>query len=495
MAGGNSCAPFGGHIGNEARRSWAEASPFLVLILAIAVSSTTGVGVGDSWFDEQRMIGIASLGVAAFLAALTRASWPSRSPVTVALLFLLAIGLLSSLMAQRPYLALLEWSVLALIASLVVGARMSNLRTICVIGALFGAIVATAYVTGVVANYISQLILGFPIGWQTLLVGFSNPRFPAHLEALSIPFLFLAWRLAPGRFWRVSTFVVAIAWWACLIGSGSRTAWLSLGLALGLVAWLERDKGFLLTRFHSICALLGGIAFAIFFLLLPALLDLTSTPEADRLSDLASVGRRAILWRHGFDAAIANPFLGVGPMHYAYSYNGEGAHPHNFWLQLAAEWGLPVAGVALTMVVLLWRRLTQLAASIRSTSEERETGLVLLAALTAWIVGTQADGFMVVPTSQLASAVILPLCAAFAAMTNRHRIEVTQPASTVQKMCWAVMMLIAFLMLASLAFSSFGKSGERERRWREGRENVYFHPRFWQQGWIGPDHDVTARQR
>ena len=33
-------------------------------------------------------------------------------------------------MAQRPYLALLEWSVIALIGSLVVGARMSNLRTI-----------------------------------------------------------------------------------------------------------------------------------------------------------------------------------------------------------------------------------------------------------------------------------------------------------------------------------------------------------------------------
>ena len=474
-------------------RPWIEASPFLVLIIAIAVSSTTGLGIGDSWFDEQRIIGAAALVVAAFLAAFPRARWPSHARVSILLLLVLTIGLLSSFHAQRPYLALLEWSVLALIASLVVGARTSKLRTISIIGASFGMIVATTYATGVIANYISQWTFGFPIGSQTLLVGFSNPRFPAHLEALTIPFLFLAWRLAPGPFSRISTLCIAIVWWACLIGSGSRTAWVSLGLAFGLIAWLERDKGFRLTRFHAICALLGGIVFATFFLLLPSLLDLPSAREADRLSDLASVGTRAILWRHGLDAAIANPFLGVGPMHYAYLYNGEGAHPHNFWLQLAAEWGLPAAVVAVTAIILLWRRLTQLAASNRSTFEERETGLVLLAGLTTWIVGTQADGFMVVPTSQLASAVILPLCAAFATMADRHPVQVTEHASMVQKICWPAVMLVASLMLASLAFSSFGKSGERERRWREGRENVYFHPRFWQQGWIGPEQDVSAK--
>ena len=38
------------------------------------------------------------------------------------------------------------------------------------------------------------------------------------------------------------------------------------------------------------------------------------------------------------EAMIANPLLGLGPAHFAYAYNGEGAHPHNFWLQLAAEW-------------------------------------------------------------------------------------------------------------------------------------------------------------
>ena len=475
-------------------RSWTEAAPFLVLTTAIAVSSTTGVGIGDSWFDEQRIIGAAALGLAAFLVVFPLTSGLDR-PSAFWMLFVLMIGLLSSLFAKRPYLALLEWSVLALIARLVVGTRVLHLRTLSMIGALFGTIVAAAYVTGVVANYISELIFGFAVGWQTLLVGFSNPRFPAHLEALTIPFMFLAWRLGPSRFWRACAVLIAVAWWTCLIGSGSRTAWLALGVALGVVAWLERGRGFPLTRFQGICALLGGISFVVFFLLLPALLGLTSTPEVDRLSDIASMGRRAILWRHGLDEAMANPFLGVGPMHYAYSYNGEGAHPHNFWLQIAAEWGLPAAGVLLAAAILLWQRLTQVAASFRSSSEEGQTGLVLLAAFTVWIVGTQADGFMVVPTSQLASVVVLSLCATFVAMADRQCREVTQTASILHKTLWAMVMLIALSMLASLAFSPFGKSGERERSWREGRENIYFHPRFWQQGWIGPDQDVTATQK
>ncbi len=411
------------------------------------------------------------------------------------LLSLLAVGLVSSLTAQRPYVALLEWSMMVIISLLVLGARRLSLHNIRLAGALFGAIVPAAYVSGVVANYVSEVLLGFEVGSLTLLVGFSNPRFPAQLEALSIPFLFLAWRLAPEGFWRASIFVIAIAWWACLIGSGSRTSWISVGIALALVAWLERDRGFAFTRFQCICAALGGVAFLIFFFLLPALLGLTSAIEADRFSNIASVGTRAILWKHGFDAAIAHPLLGIGPMHYAYFFNGEGAHPHNFWLQLAAEWGLPVAGVALSAVVLLWRRLALVVRPGRASTEEQETGLVLLAALTVWIVGTQADGFMVVPTSQLASTVILALCVALAMRTNSIHLRIADPPDIGLRVFWAAMTLIATLTLTSLMFSSFGDSSGRERVWRKEQQNVYFHPRFWQHGWIGPDHDATARPR
>jgi O-antigen ligase len=61
--------------------------------------------------------------------------------------------------------------------------------------------------------------------------------------------------------------------------------------------------------------------------------------ESGRFSNFASVGSRWTLWRISMEAALAHPLLGIGPMHFAYVDNGEGAHPHNFWLQLAAEWG------------------------------------------------------------------------------------------------------------------------------------------------------------
>ncbi len=55
----------------------------------------------------------------------------------------------------------------------------------------------TAYVIGVAANYVSEMLLGFEVGSVTFLVGSQIRRFPAQLEVLSIPFLFLAWRMAP----------------------------------------------------------------------------------------------------------------------------------------------------------------------------------------------------------------------------------------------------------------------------------------------------------
>jgi hypothetical protein len=177
--------------------------------------------VGASWFDEQRITLLIALAVTALLA------WALRStPIdkaTALLAVALALGLFSSTLAPRPYVAVVDWSVYFLMALLILSARTTQSSTVETTAALTGAVVPAAYVTGVVANYVSELLLDFPVSPETLLVGFSNPRFPAQLQVLTIPLLPLALQRAPTAFWRICLVVVATLWWMCFIGSGSRT--------------------------------------------------------------------------------------------------------------------------------------------------------------------------------------------------------------------------------------------------------------------------------
>jgi O-antigen ligase len=318
--------------------AWRTCALVVVLVAAVAAASTTGVGVGASWFDEQRIILLVALAVAALIARVPRPAHPSRAAGFLAAA--LVVGLLSSTYALRPYLAAVEWSVYCLMALLVLSARAAQPSTVETTAALAGAIIPTAYVTGVVANYVSALLLDFPVGAETLLVGFANPRFPAQLQVLTIPLLPLAMQRAPSAFWRVCIGVVAALWWMCFIGSGSRTGWIAITFAAMAVSFFGAE-GRRWLKWQLVFAVTGAMLWGLLFHGVPALLTVTAAPETGRFSDFSSVGARWKLWRISVESALAHPLLGLGPMHFAYVDNGDGAHPHNFWLQLAAEWGIP----------------------------------------------------------------------------------------------------------------------------------------------------------
>jgi O-antigen ligase len=230
------------------------------------------------------------------------------------------------------------------------------------------------------------------------------------------------------------------------------------------------------------------------FVALPAWLGVPAQLEAGRLGYVYSIAARVELAKVALSMITDHPWLGVGPMHFAYIDNGYGAHPHNFWLQLGAEWGLPVLGLVAAACIVLYRRV---AGAAWRTRHDADAGLLpacLLAALTVWIVGTQFDGYMVVPTSQVASAVVLMLCVALARREAPSEAP-QQPRPMARALAFVplVICLGATTVLATLPFTSFGQPTEREARWRAENPTAAFWPRVWQQGWIGPDADPTAR--
>jgi O-antigen ligase len=467
--------------------NWTGTLVVVVLATVVAISSTTGLGVGSSWFDEQRSLLLLILATLAFCTLLRTQS----ESVSLALCATLILGLVSSLFAIRTYLALIDWAVYSLMSLLIATAYpRSSAHDLRLAASLAVLIVATAYSTGVVSNYVSSLLLGFPVGGETLLVGFSNPRFPAQLQALTIPFLPLAMRVAPRGFWRSALCVVASLWWMCLIGSGSRTAWISLAAAgLLMLIFGRAGRHWLFTQ--CLFFLAGLALWLAFFYGVPSLIGIASQLESGRLTSFGSAVPRWALWLLSLESVRAHPLLGVGPMHFAYTYNPIAAHPHNFWLQLAGEWGLPAAILAACTVLAFCVRLARAARSC-ADADQQEVGTTLVAATAAWGVGTLADGNMVIPTSQAMSVVVLMLATTWL----RGRSPAVGAPDTVARMTGRVFQLlatVAIVAIASLPFTRFGDPTGREAAWRAENLGTLLLPRFWQQGWIGPDHDITAR--
>jgi O-antigen ligase len=261
-----------------------------------------------------------------------------------------------------------------------------------------------------------------------------------------------------------------------------------------LVMLIARPKAAWL-RQQSVWAASGAVAFVLLFLLVPRAMGGEGVVDLARVVYAESVSERLKLWSIAQQLALANPLFGVGPMHFAYTYNGSGAHPHNFWLQLAAEWGVPAAvtlgGLALILFARCFRAVAHASDADPAVSVLLQCGL---AGLVVWGVGVQTDGFMVVPTTQLLSAAILAMAVA---MLPRRPATPPSDAATlafeaVEARLRAGLAALCVVVLAALPFLAFGAPTEREARWRNAHSLDVFWPRFWQMGWIGPDRDSTA---
>lgn len=460
---------------------------------ALALCTTVALGFTDSWFDDQRIVALSLLGAGVVAALLGPRRMSATWPEALVLVFVV-LGAIAALRAPRPAVALCEWAVHAAIAAIVLnGATRPDPATRAThrAAALFAVLVAGVYCVGVLARYASAGLVGAPLGADTMLVGFSNPRFAAQLEALTIPFLPLVWRLATTRAQRVLVAAVATLWWMCLIGSGSRTAWAALAVAGGVLA-VSGPAGRRWLAWQATAAVAGLAAYLVLFIAVPAALGWPTELEGARAAQTSSIAARLALWRLALDAAVASPWLGIGPMHFAYVNTGDAAHPHNLALQWAAEWGVPaalcVAAAVIALLVALWRHVARHGRA--DDLADASLAACVLAAFVVLLVGSQADGYLVVPTSQIAATVVLLLAVGQVVPLD------TLPASAATRaasLAWRLTACAALAVLIALPFTAFGHPTAREAAWRAEHPGGFLWPRFWQQGWIGPDEDPAAR--
>ena len=402
--------------------------PSILVVFAAAISPLWPFSIveGGGFHDNQRIIEISCLVLTALFGAtlLIRSGREDLRQIfdrriIFFLFWFFLLGLASSVFAYSPRHALFEWAgflllltMSALIASEIRAKGQAWLDKIL----LFCGLGAAVYIVIEAVVYIVAINAGGQPSNSFLIYGFDNYRFLNHVQTVTLPLLgLLICRSGNGK-QKIFAWGVASSWWALLFVPAGRGT--LLGLAAGVcAAWfcLRSDaKPWCRVMLWSGLAGLG--IYVLFYVLIPLSLGLHP------FGFLSSVIERTIenpdssrwsLWVRAWQITLAHPWLGAGPLHFAHFGRDVqlGAHPHNWMLQIACEWGIPALLALAAAIVLGFKKL--LAARQYLLPTDVRNHLTLAAWLTtgvAILVDGLVSGLIVMPTSQLWIAVYIGCC-------------------------------------------------------------------------------------
>lgn len=335
----------------------------------------------------------------------------------------------------------------------------------------------------------ASAIQGEPIVFDALAVGYDNYRFLNHVQTIAIPLLGLIIGIptvsAPAR--GLAWFALAVHW-AYVLSSGARGT--ALAIVAGMVAvvavlgW-RSAKPFIRTMTVGLMA--GTVVYVTVFHLLPLLGWLHLGSPAERAAgSLTSDSARLQLWKVAIDQIRSAPWLGVGPMHYAHYPNPKAAHPHNVYLQVAAEWGIPMT---LALLVLVAKGFSHLRCAVHNTSDptSRAQGVALFATCVAILADGFVSGNFVMPVSQMWIALALAWAVAWA---RQHRPAMPAWPSPVRQWAapaWtlaAIALALQLWLVADVWHEATDLDAYFQRIHRDVVLNARTNPRFWSDGWF-----------
>lgn len=370
--------------------------------------------------DQQRVFEIGALLAAGSAILVLRPTalaslWTSQASRSLAAFF--ALGLLGSIMAFAPGLALCEVSMLFLLYvwSLVLageiaehgpGALLLVLQTLGAVSGLYASLFAIAY--------FGSFSLGMPLDSGDLTPGFSNIRFFNHVQTSTLPLLILLCSLT-SRTSKLRWLWLAVTThgWMVLFATNGRGTLLGVVAGCLVTAVLAQRRAVPYLRQVAVTAGLGLLAYFLFLTVVPPLLGaegMSSFSYAVQRTAADPTSARWPLWHLAAALIVGHPWFGVGPMHFAH-YTGHlhiAAHPHDWLLQIAAEWGLPALLCLLIAVAFGLRALWRAGAHIDGHDKGNQSIFsALLVGAVAILVDGLVSGILVMPQSQLAIALYL----------------------------------------------------------------------------------------
>jgi len=449
-----------------------------------------------TWHDGQRLAELVLVGVIVLAIATSRTGhgvatvWANLSRwIRMALFAAFVLGLVSALQSQLPRWAMLEWGLLLLLLIVALGVAAGRRaggahidRWIIVI--LYAT--AVAYVAKMAVVYVAMLTVGatYGIGFNVreLYTGFSNIRFFGQVQTMVLPFLMLP-VLWWARSWpqRIGFGVVPVLWWMLAVASGSRGTWVALAIGVFVVLLFGGQTGRRWIKWQITGLVCGLLCYAVFVLLVPLFLEKPAT-FLHRAGDIISLSLRDVIWTVAINFARENPFLGVGPMHFAYYANAVAAHPHNAVLQFMAEWGIPVA---LLFTAVFAAGGLAFAGRVRRvvTGPDTQMGMIavaLLASLTGAAAQAMVDGVLVMPVSQILLALIIGWALGLCLADNPLSVQ----CGTLERTAGAVLIVLAVASVGYGVYPEIAHLEQREEAYLATHSGAPLFPRFWAQGWI-----------
>ena len=442
------------------------------VLLAIAVNFLWAEG-----HDQQRCIELVVLatGLVVVLASGTLARAVDALPAVVrqlALAFLL-LGLCATLGVFSPSRAIAEWSMFALLglAGAVIAAEFSaagEAGRYRFLQAL--AWVAALYTMRLLLVYGAAIASGVRLSYHLLAVGFSNARFLNNTQTALIPLLVLVGVLSTNRRpMRALAYATAALSWAILFYSEGRATMLALGIGFSAALLVRRNRAAPYLKAMLITGVGGiGLYFVLFFAIpMAAGMPAWGAPHdmvARSMADPAS--NRFVLWSRALALIAQHPLLGVGPQHFAH-FGADlrtGAHPHDWILQIAVEWGIP-AWLCLAGILVIGMRALLRAGGAVAAEDRRNQAMAsgLLVAVVAIVVDGLFSGVLVMPQSQLSIALV------FGAAAGWVRSMGGVPARAPARATHTTVALVAAMAVCGLAFTA---APDFARKWSSGNLNA-----------------------
>jgi putative inorganic carbon (hco3(-)) transporter len=388
--------------------------------------------------------------------------------------------------AAMPEMALREALLLtALVVLTIASAREVALRGTA---ALQAALVTSCalYAATLVILFMVAMITGTGLDPTDLAAGYLNYRFFNHIQTVTIPLLaFITLRRETPASVRGAAWFALVVNAAFVFGLGARGT--AAGIVIAAIASaLLADRQVQLKLVLRLAA--GGLAglalYGLFFWWLPAAFDAPLAQPLHRsMASLSSDSARMGLWRLAWDDILRAPWLGIGPMHYAHEPNPKAAHPHNAFLQIAAEWGVPML---LLVCAVLTYGVHRLIRAVRCCADEQKKieGVALLTACLAVIFDASVSGNIVMPVPQMWIA----FCAAWA-IGWACTLERTDGPVGSRPAPFTTPVALAFLasqiwLLVSVWPEASDLPAHFEHVHRDIVHNAKMNPRFWSDGWF-----------
>jgi O-antigen ligase len=385
-----------------------------------------------------------------------------------AIIVFFVFGFCSVLLSEHFARAAFEFSVffllcvLALIISCEVCAdyrfRLERAVRFILIGSLLYAFKALAI-------YMVALFSGLGIESDYLLPGFDNYRFFNHGQTVTLPLLGLQVVFSMQNrdiFWRWLSWAALISWWMLLYVSSGRGTFIGVIFAM-LIVWLKfRSIAWPWLRVMFLGAFAGLLMYTLLYILIPYFAGMQAfgflgVVVERSVKNLGS--SRESLWLCATEMFFQKPWFGQGPLSFAKNCASLGiaAHPHNWFLQIAAEWG----GLALIcLVYALYRGVKALLATgclLQSTDMRGHAILTCwLAIALAVLIDGLVSGLIVMPLSQLWIAIYVGFAVGWVRSTVVRPFKKKSPIFYMS-MVVSVVFVSVLLIIGIVATQSAGK--------------------------------------